>query len=74
MTAKESPVVTDLSPPVKSPSANKTPDVPLEALVTNAPAIVAEPVMVKDVAPVPTVTDGVAVVGVPKPIDLRPPE
>ena len=69
-----SPDATDLSPPVKSPAENKTPEVPVATLHKNAPAIVAVPLMAKDEGDAELViTDGFAVVAEPNVTALRLP-
>ena len=75
VTFKVSPEATDLSPPVKSPAENKTPEVPVATLVKNAPAIVAVPVIAKEDGEAEfVITYGLAVVAEPKVTDLRLPE
>ena len=75
MTFKVSPEATDLSPPVKSPSENKMPEVPEATLHKKAPAIVAVPVIVKaDGEAELLITDGLAVVAEPNVTALRLPE
>jgi hypothetical protein len=69
-----SPDATDLSPPVKSPAENKTPEVPEDTLVKKAPAIVAVALMANEEGEAEfVITDGLAVVAVPKVTDLRLP-
>jgi hypothetical protein len=64
-----------LSPPVKSPPENRTPEVPVATLAKNAPAITAVPVIVKDEGEAELLmTDGFAVVAAPKVTALRLPE
>jgi hypothetical protein len=75
VTFKVSPAATDLSPAVKSPAENNTPEVPVATLHKNAPATVAVPVMRNDEGAAEFVmTEGLAVVAEPKVTDLRLPE
>ena len=68
-----SPDATDLSPPVKSPAENKTPEVPEDTLHKKAPAIVAVAFMENDVGEAELlITDGFAVVAEPNVTALRP--
>ena len=69
-----SPDATDLSPPVKSPAENKTPEVPEATLHKNAPAIVAVPLIANEEGDAEfVITDGLAVVAEPKVTTLRLP-
>ena len=69
-----SPDATDLSPPVKSPAENKTPEVPEDTLHKKAPAIVAVAFMAKAEGDAEfVITDGFAVVAEPKVTALREP-
>ena len=51
MTFSVSPFATSLSPPVKSPSENRTPDVPDATVAKNAPATVVVLLILKTAGP-----------------------
>ena len=74
MTFNVSPLSTSLSPPVKSPAENKIPEVPLSTVHRNAPAIVTVAFMTNYAGEAEfEITEGLAVVAVPKTAALRAP-